>query len=195
MTISSVKTGAIGDSLLAGNAAFNPSSFESIATATGTGSSGTITFSSIPSTYQHLQLRYIARNTASFTGPGDFRIQFNSDTGSNYAQHYLAGGGSSAFADGTSSGQMTFYSPLAHNNNASNILGAGIIDIHDYVSSTKNTTARAFMGVDFNDTNGVVSIQSGLWNNTAAVTSVSIIAANGSFNTQTVFSLYGIKGA
>ena len=32
------------------------SSFESIATATGTGSSGVITFSSIPSTYKHLQI-------------------------------------------------------------------------------------------------------------------------------------------
>ena len=60
MSISSVKTGAIGDSLLAGNAAYNPSSFESIATVT-LGSSGAVTFSSIPSTYKALQLRFMAK--------------------------------------------------------------------------------------------------------------------------------------
>ena len=46
MSISSVKTGAIGDSLLAGNAAYIPSSYESIATVTvGSGGTSTITFS------------------------------------------------------------------------------------------------------------------------------------------------------
>ena len=50
-------------SMLAGNAAYVPSSYESIASATGTGSSGTITFSSIPSTYQSLQLRVSCINT------------------------------------------------------------------------------------------------------------------------------------
>jgi len=80
MTISSVKTGAIGDSLLAGNAAFNPSSFESIATATGSGQTS-VTFSSIPSTYKHLQIRIIARdNSGNGGGSGALRLRFNGDT-------------------------------------------------------------------------------------------------------------------
>ena len=47
-----------------------PSSFESIATVSGTGSSGTITFSSIPATYKHLQIRYIGKTN-------DVKFRFN----------------------------------------------------------------------------------------------------------------------
>ena len=57
MSISSVKTGAIGVSLLAGNAYYVPPAFQPIATvAVGSGGTSTITFSSIPNTYAHLQI-------------------------------------------------------------------------------------------------------------------------------------------
>ena len=73
-----------------------PSSFESIATATGTGSSGVITFSSIPSTYKSLQIRYMSKDTNASDGVLNPKIQFNSDTGNNYAYHELRGDGTSA---------------------------------------------------------------------------------------------------
>jgi len=63
MAITSIKTGSSFTNLvkyndfLGPNSAYIPTSYESIASATGTGSSNTITLSSIPSTYKHLQLR------------------------------------------------------------------------------------------------------------------------------------------
>ena len=55
-------------SFLAGNAAFVPGAYESIASTTvGSGGVSTITFSSIPDTYKHLQIRYTARVTGSTT--------------------------------------------------------------------------------------------------------------------------------
>ncbi len=72
MAVSRVKTSSIlqgfpkSRSLLAGNAYFQPTAYESIATTTvGAGGTSTITFSSIPSTYTHLQIRGIGRSDAA----------------------------------------------------------------------------------------------------------------------------------
>jgi len=190
MTISSVKTGAIGDSLLAGNAAFNPSSYESIATATGTGSSGTITFSSIPATYSSLQVRYSLLMGAA----GDNVImRFNSDSGANYTRHILYGTGSAVTASGstgvTSIGVGSYFNGAATANP-----NVGIIDIHNYASTTQNKTVRTIAGIDLNGS-GDIDLTSGLWINTAAVSTVTLSVVGNTFSTGSTFSLYGIKGA
>lgn len=169
-------------------------SYESIATATGTGSSGTITFSSIPSGYTSLQIRFIARSDASGTFPQPILVNFNSDSASNYAWHYLAGDGATAYAGGVASTEGRVPSAMARAGLSANIIGAGIIDIQDYASTAKNTTVRSFCGLDANGS-GEISISSFFWNNTAAVNSISLKTTIGNFTTATTFSLYGIKGA
>jgi hypothetical protein len=176
-----------------GGAGGGGAAFESIATATGTGSSGTITFSSIPSTYKHLQVRFNARTTRTGNFEG-LLIRFNSDSGNNYAWHALNGSGSSAtaLADSTTSSGFTGY--IATDNYSSNIMGTSIIDVHDYASTSKNKTVRTFTGFDSNGA-GQVAVLSSLWMNTAALNSISIISSFGSnYTTDSTFSLYGIKG-
>ncbi len=105
LTGSSVKNGRTEySSFLAGNPAVTPPSYESIATASGNGSSATITFSSIPSTYTHLQIRAITRDTSALNDSYGAKLKINSDTGSNYTSHYLLGTGSgiSSGSQGTS---------------------------------------------------------------------------------------------
>lgn len=171
-------------------------SFESIATATGTGSSNTITFSSIPSTYQHLQIRGIARNTNA-SNRADLAVRLNGDTGANYAQHNLSGNGSTASAGSNTGGTSAFVGWTTAANATSNIVGACIIDIHDYASTTKNKIIRAFVGEDLNaaSTDATVWLASALWLNTNAITSLSLFAPFGNFTTTSTFALYGIKGA
>jgi hypothetical protein len=175
-----------------------PSSYESIASATGTGSSGTITFSSIPSTYKHLQIRYISKDTSTAADTVlNPKIQFNADTGNNYAYHELRGDGTSATTNAGSaySGVIIMGSSLRESS-ASSILGVALVDILDYASTTKNKTVRYMAGVD---TNGSavgqrISLGSGLWVNTAAITSITINANISNFSTTSTFALYGIKG-
>jgi hypothetical protein len=193
MAITSIKTGSSFtnlqkyDSFLAGNTAFNPSSYESIASATGTGSSGTITFSSIPSTYKHLQIR------GNFTeGSGNtIKIRFNSDTTISYAFHDLNGYGTAVYASGAASQGFAYLNYFGTASSA-NTMTTAIMDVHDYASTTKNKTFRVFTGYDQNGS-GAVSLVSGLWFKTDAITSISIIAPN-SWTTSTTFALYGIKG-
>jgi hypothetical protein len=170
--------------------------YESIASATGTGSSATITFSSIPQTYQHLQIRGIVRNDEATTGIRVLQMRLNSDTGSNYALHALFGDGSSVDVAGLSTQTQIIIASgvVSRGGNTANILGATIIDIHDYANTSKNTTTRHFSGLDLNGS-GRVLLNSGLWIDTSAVTSISLITSAGNFNTQTQFALYGIKGA
>ena len=169
--------------------------FESIATATGTGSSGTITFSSIPSTYQHLQIRINARCLNTGTAANQVRIQFNSDTGSNYARHSLYGDGSTVTAAGNAS-QTSILCPLAitQNGTTANIHSGLIMDIHDYISSTKNKTLRIFNGQDLNGS-GHVNLNSGLWMSTNTINSITIFLPSDNFTTSSTFALYGIRGA
>jgi len=174
-------------------------SYESIASATGTGSSEFITFTSIPSTYASLQLRIISRCTNTLaTSARSIILTFNSDTGTQYTRHLLSGSGSAVSADGYASGSLSgmriddiSYSQTS----ATDIMGVAIIDIHDYASTTKNKTVRAFGGVDNNSTNGRITLQSGLWLSTSAINSIRLELNVPNFSTTSTISLYGIKGA
>jgi len=169
--------------------------FESIATASGTGSSGTITFSSIPSTYTHLQIRGIGRTTTASTGFDDLLVRFNSDSSASYTYHALTGDGSTASAfGGTAQTSAIIVDGLYRNNVTANTMASVIIDLVDYAVTTKNKTLRTFNGGDVNGS-GKIYLQSHLWINTAAVSSITLVASGTNFGTQSVFSLYGIKGA
>ena len=166
-------------------------SFESIASATGTGASATISFNSIPGTYQHLQIRgaFIPDSLA----PNKLYIRFNSDTGNNYATHWLRGSGGTVEAGGaaTQSRIRVITAPVNNDVYPNPVL----IDIHDYISSTKNKTVRSYGGfIDPVAADDAIELTSGLWMNTAAVTSIQI-SCDAFFTTATQFALYGIKGA
>jgi hypothetical protein len=195
MSISSVKTGAIGDSLLAGNAAYDPGDFQSIATTTvGAGGATTITFSSIPSTYQHLQIRVLARTNRS-AGVDIMSMRMNSDTGNNYADHLFYGDGSSVQTDRNSSYGKINIQRVASDNLSASIFSPFVIDILDYANTNKNKTIRYLGGYDANGSGRSV-FGSGLWQNTAAVTSITLegLEYTSNYNQYSSFALYGIKG-
>jgi hypothetical protein len=202
MATSRIKTSSVlqgfpkSRSLLAGNAAFIPNNYESIATVTvGAGGSSTITFSSIPSTYNHLQLRYIAKTDRADTDDVVL-MQFNSDTGANYSWHGLAGTGSIAGANaGSSQSRIEIKWGSTGNSGASNIFASAVIDILDYKDTNKYKTTRTLQGVDLNGS-GQIYFSSGNWRSTSAITSIVLDQQYGSNFTQySSFALYGIKGA
>lgn len=187
-------------SFLAGNAAYDPGAFVSIATVTGNGSSTSLTFSSIPQTYTSLQIRGLSRNVSGGSGNANLNIRFNSDSGSNYTRHYLRGNGSTVDSYGDTGSTWAIVQDGDLNWTASsNFKAVSIIDIHDYTSTTRNKTVRSFAGENVNDTGSsgtAVALSSVLWINTAAITSITITSSGGSaFDSTSVFSLYGIKGA
>ena len=171
------------------------SSFESIATATGTGSNFSVEFTSIPSTYSHLQIRIVANGSyTSSSLTGSIAVTFNSDTGANYSYHRLSADGATVAAAGTTDSTSMIFNTVPFGSTYANIYGAAIVDIADYASTTKNKTMRVFCGADANGA-GNIRLTSGLWMSTSAVTSVKLTASSAiTLNTPTTFALYGIKG-
>lgn len=166
-------------------------SYDSIAS--GAGSVGGITFSSIPQTYQHLQLRCLVRSTSA--NPDYFFMRFNGSASSYYTGHYLTGDGSTAFAqeNPTTRSDLITSSRTPGTGQTSNVFSGIIIDILDYTNANKNKTVRILGGYDANGS-GTLSLSSGLWMNTSAITSIALAGFAGGIETNSYWSLYGIKG-
>jgi hypothetical protein len=197
-----LKTGrTLYTSMLAGNPVFVPGVYDSIATTTvDAGGASSVTFSSIPSTYTHLQVRILAQTNRTTFGRDGFNMRINSDSGANYSSHFLTGDGASAGAAAVTSGTAITTPEVTTSTAGANIFGAFIVDILDYANTTKNTTARLLGGGDHNGVvNGLgaqVSLRSGAWYSTSAVTSLTFTPSVGTTISQySSFALYGIKGA
>jgi len=164
-------------------------SFESISTVALSSSNGTITFSSIPSTYKHLQIRMFA--TGSTTA--DAYIRFNNDSTATYFCHQMRGGGGGT-AQGYSyatQNQMVITSNIGQ---SSTSFSAAVCDVLDYQNTNKNKTIRSLNGYDLNGS-GEAIFWSGAWNNSSsAVSRIDIIMSSGTFGSNSHFALYGIKG-
>jgi hypothetical protein len=171
-------------------------SYESIATVTvGSGGVSNVEFTSIANTWEHLQIRALIRTTHASGTDGDYvKMQFNSDTGSNYATHYLYGNGTSATASAFTSQTSMFPARVGATGLSANIFGVLIIDVLDYDNTNKYKTIRNLGGYDANGS-GRVDLDSGLWMSTSAVTSIKFTAGSGTgFEQYSQFALYGIKG-
>jgi uncharacterized protein YqkB len=188
---------------LSSGVAASTSSYESIQTLNPTTGSSSITFNSIPSTYKDLQIRFTFKDQSTIdynSTTAYIYYRLNSDSGTNYANHYLIGNGSSASAGGVTSanGIRVYGSYMSNGGSFSDMRSVGIIDISDYASTTKNKTTRHFSASDANGagtaTNRVVALSSGLWLNTNAITSITLYPYDIGFQSAE-FALYGIKGA
>jgi hypothetical protein len=163
-----------------------PATYDKIATANGTGSSGQITFSSIPATYTDLVL---VANPQSTSGARQMYLTFNSDTGTNYSRTILSGTGSSAVSARNSNAQQTYLdyygiveatAPCIH-----------ITNIMNYANTSTFKTAMTRA----NDAASGVDAIVHLWRSTSAINRIDIYLDAVSFATASMFTLYGIKAA
>jgi len=113
-------------------------------------------------------------------------MRFNSDSGSNYAYHQLKGNGSSVTSNANANQSRIVFEQSSNGN-----WSADIIDILDPFETTKNTTVRILSGAQ---TTGFISLVSGFWNNTAALTTILLQTEGFNLATGSRFSLYGLKG-
>jgi hypothetical protein len=157
----------------------------------GSGGQSSISFTSIPSTYKHLQIRCLARSTYATTQDNAYFI-LNSDSTASYSFHYVYGSGTTASAGGSVTQTKNLLDGEPGSSIGANIFGATILDILDYTNTNKYKTSRMLTGWDGNGS-GNIALQSGLWQNTAAINSITI-TNTGSFAQYSSFALYGVKG-
>ena len=150
-----------------------------------------VTFSNIPSTYAHLQIRCFVRAVDASVIPS-LRLRFNSDSAGNYTSHYSYGQGVSVGTDPFISGSYCWAGAIAGGSTTSGIFASNIIDILDYSDSNKYTTFRSLGGVDLNGS-GEIQLTSGLWRQLQVVDSVTFPGFT--FAQYSRFELYGVKKA
>lgn len=194
---------------LASSGAVAAGDFRAIATAVvGTNSPQEVTFSNIPQTFRHLQVRMLTQQGSGTSTPTAGQniyllARINNLGGTNfYTGHALNGvwPGSSTvwpnaenFPSASYDNMYVGYSIV--NTNASASFGAHVMDILDYSSTTKNKTIRTFGGWGNVSNPGAVGLFSNVALTNQAITTLSIranVPAGRTFNQNTHIALYGI---
>jgi hypothetical protein len=162
------------------------STYTKIASTTLGSAAASVTFSSIAATYTDLVL--VVNGTIS-TNSWDLYVRFNGDTGSNYSVTRLWGNGTSPGSNRLSNDnliQTTYYGSLGTEQSNQ------ILNVMNY----SNTTTYKTMLVRANRAGQGVDASVGLWRNTAAINSLTLLLfSGGQFATGSTFNLYGIAAA
>jgi hypothetical protein len=148
-----------------------------LATVTLSSTTQSVTFSNIPATYR--DLIFIYNGTVS---SGAFaRIRFNSDGGFNYSNVQLYGSGSAVSSSLPGNGDNIEFAEFQATHNSA------IVQIMDYSATDKHKTV---LGRSDNAISNV-QLKAGRWANTAAITTIQVLASN--MLSGTTLSLYGIS--
>ena len=156
----------------------------------------TITFSSIPQTYTDLQLVISGRSDhAAHYGGGTLR--FNGDTGSNYSFKRIYGDTTTVGTSAGSSVSSITDWDVNGGTTTANTFGNAQIYIPNYTSNNFKSCSIDY-SVENNASAGINGTGAGLWSNTSAITSISLLSFTFStyyFQQYTTAYLYGISNA
>lgn len=162
-----------------------PATYEKIATLTGTGSSDTLTLTSIPATYTDLVLVL----NGSLNTAANVYMRMNNLSTAIYSQTVLSGDGSSASS----------YRHPAAGFSAFIYMGYADTGITNYIiqfMNYSNTTTKKSAIHRHNNAGGQVSTSAMLWDSTAAISRIDLITSNGAtWSSATTANLYGILKA
>ena len=154
-----------------------------IASQTLGGTASSVTFSSIPQTYDDLLLCVSGRSGTNYID-----VEFNAN-GSGYSGRFLYGNGSSA-GSGT---QAKFLGVVSSTANTANTFGLIEMYVPNYAGS-ENKSFSATSAYETNATVAEIQVVAGLWANTSAITEIKVYPESAStFVTGSSFYLYGIK--
>jgi hypothetical protein len=165
--------------------------FDSIATATASSSPATLSLTSIPSTYRHLQIRIFGGGTGAYSP----YMTFNTDTANNYSRHRLSGNSSTVTVSGNGTyGGISIGANAGMLYTTSGACSGAIIDILDYANTNKNKTTKSLTGWESTAVGiGYIDYESGSWSSTTAITRIDITMSTGTWANGSVVALYGVK--
>jgi len=163
--------------------------YEKIASTTLGSASSAITFSSIASSWTDLRLVIIGTAAAA----NYVTLNLNSDTGANYSQTILYGNGTGAYTFNQTGDTYMWPNTLGWSTTIPQLI---TFDLFSYAGSTYKTALVTASGErNLGNANQQVSTSVSLWQNTAAITSVSIGAQGANISIGSTATLYGIKAA
>lgn len=151
------------------------STYTPIATQTVASSTASVTFTSIPQNYTDLVLVF------SGVGGNNISLQFNGDTSSSYSITRIQGDGSTAGSSRYNS-VTSMFGPYSATQNTT------IWQIPNYTNTTLYKTGLAKGG----GAGTQVELYTGLWQNKAAITSITVVTPSANISAGSIISIYGI---
>lgn len=162
----------------------------------GAGGASSITFSSIPQTYTDLVVITSLRSVENVDGRFNVGITFNGSS-SGYSQRLLYNSAGTAGSDqGSSLAQLTFYYGNKDGTTA-NTYASGTFYIPNYTSANNKSVSFDSVTENNSASNYIMGLTAGLWANTAAITSITLVDASsgGNLKQYSTAYLYGISNA
>lgn len=151
-----------------------------------------VTFSSIPGTYQNLLIECMTRGDAS-SGEVGTSMTFNgSSSGYSYTRMYTTSSGSTPGQDRSTSDSKMDLGATTAATSTSNIPAHTKITVGNYAQTTFSKSVIVECQCWDEGSNGRLYHNGGTWNNTAAITSITISVASGNFIAGSTFTLYGM---
>jgi len=190
---SGLLTFAKHSSVLAGNAPFSPNSFDLLETTTLATSASSVTFSGLAAyaaDYKHLQIRMVARSSVVSSNQ-NVGLTFNGDTGANYSTHDMEGSGGGGVGSGGGASITSIRAAQVVGTTVADTWPSAVIDILNFSSSSKYTTTRTVNG--WAGSMSRVFLRSGSWQNTSAITTLTLTDGGGGFIAGSRFVLIGVK--
>ena len=170
--------------------------FDVIGTTTvQSGGAASINFTSIPQTYTDLLLLCSLRSAVSGTF-SDNLIRFNSSL-SDFSNKYIYANGTSTLAGSNAySGSGGFITGAPGSTNTINTFSNTRIYIPSYASSSDVKYYLVDGAADVNNSLAYLHMLIGLWDNSSAITSISLVTDNATNYAQhSTATLYGIKNS
>jgi len=149
-----------------------------------------ITFSAIPATYEHLKIVLQGRGDTAAESVL-MQLRFNGDTAGNYDDQRDVGKDGSTISAGSAGSTSGAIGEIVGANGGANRAGIVEIAVPYY---TRTTWAKVAQSVAAAPADGArVSLNTYVfWNNTAAITSITLFPVTGNFAIGTIATLYGV---
>jgi hypothetical protein len=169
-----------------------PNTFTKIASVSvGLLGASSIDFTSIPSTYTDLCVKLSSRTTRATNPEDEVYIRFNSSS-SGYSSRSVFGTGAAVSSNTGGTGQINRTWTTA-NGATSSTFGSMEIYIPNYAGSTNKSVLIDSVSEN-NGTTAYAVLTAGLWSNSAAITSITLLPEVGpNFVQYSTATLYGIS--
>lgn len=179
-----------------GGGASASSATEVIARTVLSSTAATIAFSTIPDTYESLEVVISGRSDRA-SGDDAVSVQFNGDTGTNYFDASINQDHTTVSSTGQVAAAFAYAGRIPAASATASRAGSIRILIPGYARTTFHKSTIAHGGFSTGTAVGDQQqlLACGLWANTAAITTVTLVPGVGPFSIGTVATLYGIKGA
>jgi hypothetical protein len=155
----------------------------------GSAGASSMAFSSIPQGYTDLKLVFSARVSTGTAGTDQMLISFNGLT-TNFSMRILYGSGTAAGSI-NNGGNERLIGWIDNSGNTAYTFSNGETYIPNYSGAT-NKSLSTDVVLENNATAVYTTMASNLWSSSAAITSLTLAPAAGSFEQYTTATLYGI---